>query len=100
MPRGSRDGPAARVAHHDDEGHLERIDGEFDGSHLRRRDDVAGHPDDEEIAEPHVEDELRRRARVGAAEHGGERPGLGGRGGVPARARLWAALDETPVAIA
>jgi hypothetical protein len=54
------------------------LGGELDAADLRRGDDVAGDADDEEVAEPLVEDELGRHARVGAAEDDGERLLAGG----------------------
>ena len=51
----------------------EALDGKLDAADLRRGDDVARDPDDEEIAKALVEDDLGRDARVGAAEHDGER---------------------------
>ena len=40
---------------------------------LRRRHDIARDPDDEQIAEPLIEDQLRGDARVGAAKDDGKR---------------------------
>ncbi len=50
-----------------------RDGGELDAADLRRRDDVAGDADHEQIAEALIEDELGRHARVGAAEDDRER---------------------------
>src|SRR5690606_6848436 len=47
---GRLDGAAVAVSHDDDEARAEMLDGEFDAPDLRGRDDVAGDPDDEEIA--------------------------------------------------
>ena len=38
-----------------------------------RRDDIAGDADDEQVAEALAEDQLRGNARIGAAQHDGER---------------------------
>ncbi len=76
--------------------------GELDAADLGRGDDVAGDADDEQIAQPLVEDDLRRYARIGAAEQNRERllaggelvpPGRTGRRAVFARVG-----DEAPVA--
>ena len=67
------DGAALRVAEHHDETRPEPLGGELHAAHLRRRHDVAGDADDEEIAEALIEDDLRRHPRVGAAEDDGER---------------------------
>ena len=48
------------------------LGGELDAADLRRRDDVAGDADDEEIAKALIEDDLGRHARVGTAEDDGE----------------------------
>ena len=67
------DRAATRVAEHDDEPRVELLGRELDAADLRRRDDVAGDADDEQIAEPLIEHDLGRHARVGAAEHDRER---------------------------
>ena len=72
------DRAALRVAEHDDEARAEALRGELDAADLRRRDDVAGDADDEQVAEPLVEDDLGRHARVGAAEDDRERLLAGG----------------------
>src|SRR5687768_6593656 len=46
---------------------------ELDAADLRRSDDVSGNPDDEQVAQALVEDDLRGHARVGASENDGER---------------------------
>src|SRR5581483_2896869 len=56
------------MSHHHDQLRTEFRRGELDAAHLRRRDDVAGDADDEEIAEALIEHELGRHARVGAAK--------------------------------
>ena len=96
------DRAALRVAEHDDQPRAEALGGELDAADLRRRDDVAGDADDEQVAQALVEDDLGRHARVGAAEDDRERllPG-----GEPRRA--WLATrpaahvrDEAAVALA
>src|SRR4051794_1750294 len=70
---GGVDGAAPGVAHDHDETRPEPLRGELDAADLRRGDDVTRHADDEQIAQPLVEDDLSRRARVRAAEHDRER---------------------------
>ena len=50
-----------------------RVGGELDAADLRRRDDVAGDADHEQIAQALVEHDLGRDPRVGAAEDDGDR---------------------------
>ena len=64
---------ALRMAEHDDEPRAVALGGELDAADLRRRDDVAGDADDEEIAEALIEHDLGRHARVGTSEDDGER---------------------------
>ncbi len=66
------DGAALGVAEHDDKAHVKALGGELHAADLRRRDDVAGDADDEQIPEALVEDEFGRHARVRAAEDDGE----------------------------
>ena len=68
-----QDRAALRVAEHDHEPRAEPLGGELDAADLRRRDDVAGDADHEQVAQALVEDDLRRHARVRAAEDDGER---------------------------
>src|SRR6516162_6466457 len=83
----------------------------FDTADLRGRDDVAGHADDEQVAESLVEDDLRRHPCIRAAEHDGERLLCGGGGQLTAPNARRAPLelgpalepklaDEAPVALA
>ena len=58
---------------HDDEPGAEPRRCELDAPDLRRRDDVAGDADDEEIAEPLIEDDLSGHPGVGTAEDDRER---------------------------
>ena len=53
--------------HHDQPGAESRC-GKLHAVHLRRRHDVAGHPNDEQVADPLVEEDLRGHARIGAAD--------------------------------
>src|SRR5205807_2348251 len=64
---------ALRVTQHHRQARAEPRRREFDAPHLRRRHDVARHPDHEEIAEPLTEHELRGHPCIGTAEHDGER---------------------------
>jgi hypothetical protein len=57
------------VPEHDDESRAESLGGVLDAPDQRWSDDVPGDADDEQIAEPLIEDDLRRNARVGAAEN-------------------------------
>ena len=65
-------GAAARVPEDHDEARAEALGGELDAADLRRRDDVAGHADHEQIAQTLIEDDLGGHARIGAAEDDGE----------------------------
>ena len=89
---------ALGVSHHDDQAGPELAGRELDGPDERRRDDVARDADDEEIAEALVEDELRRRPRIRAAEDGRERPLPRGEARVPASNGLAFAGDEALIA--
>ena len=51
--------PVLCVAENDDERRAEARGREFDAPDLRRRDDIARDPDDEEVAKALVEDDLR-----------------------------------------
>ena len=90
------------MAEHDDEPRVELLGRELDAADLRRRDDVAGDADDEQVAEPLIEDDLGRHARVGAAEHDRERLLPLGELVAPRGADLRAALaigHEPPIAV-
>ena len=63
-----QNGATARVAQYDDERCAEPLRGELDAADLGRRDDVAGDADDEQVAQPLVEDNLRWDSRVRTAE--------------------------------
>ena len=98
-----QDRAALRVPEHDDQPRAEPRGGELDAADLRRRDDVAGDADDEQIAEPLIEDDLGRHARVGAAEDDRERllpasARRGARGGDRGAAPIVG--DEAAVALA
>ena len=67
-------GATSRVAQDDDEARTKLARGELDATDLRRRHDVAGDANDEEVTESLVEDDFCRDARVGAAED--DREGL------------------------
>ena len=60
------------MSEHHDEPRAEALGGELDAADLRRRDDVPGHADDEQVAQALVEDDLRRHPRVGASEDDGD----------------------------
>ena len=70
---GGQNRSALRVAQHDDQPRPVALRRELDAADLRGRDDVAGDADDEEIAEPLVEDDFGRHARVGTAQDDRER---------------------------
>ena len=61
------------MAEDDDESGAEPLGRELDAADLGGRDDVAGDPDDEQIAQSLVEDDLDRHTRVRASEDDGER---------------------------
>jgi hypothetical protein len=44
----------------------------LDATRYTRRDDIAGDPDHEQVAETLIEDQLRRHARIAAAQNHGE----------------------------
>src|SRR3954451_12852111 len=60
------------MAQHNHESRAKAGRRELDAADLRRRDDVAGDANDEEIAEPLIEDEFSGNARVGTAENNRE----------------------------
>ena len=64
---------AARVAEHHDEARVEALRGKLHRAHLRRRHDVPGDADHEQVAQALVEHDLCRDARIRAAEDDGER---------------------------
>ena len=68
-----QNGATLRVAENDDEAGAEFLGGELDAAHLRRRDDVAGHADDEQVAKSLIEHNLGRHTRIGTAENDRER---------------------------
>ena len=78
-----RHGTAAFMPHHDDEAGPEVPHRIRDAPHDVLGDDVAGDPDDEEVAEALVEDELRRDPRVAAGQDRGERMLPRGQMGTP-----------------
>ena len=61
------------MSEHHDQPRTEAGGGELDAADLRRSDDVAGDADDEQIAEPLIEDDFRRHPRVRATEDDRER---------------------------
>ena len=70
---GGENRAALGVTEHHHEARAVAFRGELDAAHLRRRDDVACDADDEQIAEPLVEDDFRRHSRVRASEDDRER---------------------------
>ena len=71
--QGGEDRAALGMAEHHHQPRAEARRRELDAADLRRGHDVAGHADDEQVAEALVEHDLRRHARVRAAKHDGER---------------------------
>ena len=63
--------PAPFVSENDEERRAQMHCRVLERAHHLRRDDVAGHAHDEELAESGVEQELWRHARVAAADDGG-----------------------------
>src|SRR6267378_1718300 len=92
--RGLR-GAAWRVSHDDGQPRVEALGRELDAAHLRRRDDIARDADDEQVAETLAEDELGRNARIGTAEHDGERL-LAGAG---TASRASPVCNEAPISV-
>jgi hypothetical protein len=78
------------VTEYDDQSRAESLGCELDASDLRRRDDVTGNPDDEEVSESLIEHQLGGHARIGAAEYDGER--LLRSGELQLAARPWGAV--------
>ena len=72
--QGGQDRPALRMAQDNHQPGPEVRGRELDAANLRRRHDVAGDTDDEQIAQPLVEDELSRHPRVRATEDDREGP--------------------------
>jgi GAF domain len=99
-----RHGAAPRVAHDDDEPGAERRRCELDAAYERRRHDVAGHADHEQVAEALVEHQLGGYARVRTAQKNRERSlagdQVGAAGGVGRRGPGGPAGDEPAVAVA
>ena len=63
-----RDGTTVGMAQHHHQPGAEALDGKLDAADLRRRHDVAGHADDEQLAQPLIEDQLGRHAGICAAQ--------------------------------
>jgi hypothetical protein len=62
------DRAAAFVSQHHEERRLQVNGRVLDAAHHLGRDDVARHPDHEQLPQPRVEDQLRGNARIAAAE--------------------------------
>ena len=73
---------------HDHQARAEALRRELDAADLRRRDDVAGDANHEQIAEALIEHELGRHARVRAAEDDRERRLAGHELGTPRLVRV------------
>ena len=58
---------------HDDQPGTELFGGKLDAADLRGGNDVAGHSDDEQVAEPLIENDLDRYSRIRTAKDGRER---------------------------
>jgi hypothetical protein len=69
---GGGNGPAARVAQNDYQASSEPPGRKFNASYTRRRHDISGDANHEQIAEALIEDDLGRNASVGATEHDSE----------------------------
>src|SRR5690606_27926547 len=63
------DRATARVAEHNDQLRSELLSRKLDAADLRRRHNVAGYTNHEQVAKALVEHELHRHARIGATEH-------------------------------
>jgi hypothetical protein len=57
------------MAHNNNEWTVKSVGGKLDASNLRCCYDVAGDPNHEQIAEPLIEDELRRHSRIRASQY-------------------------------
>src|SRR5690606_30878951 len=71
---GALDGPAVRVAEHDEQAGAGELAGELHAAQHRLAEDVSSDAHAEDVPEPLVEDELGRRARVDAAQDRGKGP--------------------------
>ena len=100
--KGGSDCAAPFVAHHHHERRLEMAEGVAQAPQHVGSDDVSGHADDEEVAEPLVEDQLRWNPGVAARQDGGERLLADGQMGTPVR-RLVGVADlaggKPPIAL-
>lgn len=67
------DGSASRMTEHDDESRAELPCRELHAPDLRRRHDVPGDANDEQVPQSRIEDKFRRDARVGTAKDNRER---------------------------
>ena len=94
--------PQLRVPEHHHQAGAERFGRELDAADLRGRDDVAGHADDEQVAEALIEDDLGRHARIRTAEDDGQRLLACRQQRAAARGsrRRCPAADEAPIALA
>ena len=63
-----RDGTTVGMAQHHHQPGAETLDGKLDAADLGRGDDVAGHADDEQLAQPLIEDQLGRHTGVRTAQ--------------------------------
>ena len=70
--QGGEYGAAIRVTENNHELRAETLGRELNASYLRGSDNVSGHPDDEEVPETLIENDLRRRARVRTTEDDGK----------------------------
>lgn len=70
---GRSDRPARVVAEHDDQRGVQHAGAVLDAAQYFRSQDMPGGPNDEEVAEPAVEDDPRGQPGVGAAEQDRER---------------------------
>ena len=73
LPQGGPDGAAVRVPQNHDQSSTELLGGEFDASYLRWCNDVARHPDDEQVPQPLIEHDFHGHSRIRTAEYGGKR---------------------------
>jgi hypothetical protein len=67
-----RDGATVGMAQHHHQPRAEALDGKLDAADLRRRHDVASHADDEQLAQPLIEDQLGRHAGICTAQQHGK----------------------------
>jgi hypothetical protein len=88
------DGAALSVAQHHHQVRPELLCSKFHAADQRGGNYVAGHANDEKVAEALIEDDLDRYPRIGTAENGRERRLTGGQLEPARPARDWVAIAD------